>query len=162
MKNGVKPIPDGYHTVTPALIVRGATEAIEFYKNAFGAVELYRCLGHDGKTIAHAEIKIGDSVIFLGDECPDFGNKAPTTLGGSSSALCLYLEDVDAAYQKAVAAGIQTVSPPTDMFWGDRSARVVDPFGHVWSLATHVEDVTPEEIDRRGKEFFAQFAKKSA
>ncbi len=154
--NGVKAIPAGYHTATPALVVRGAAEAIEFYKKAFGAVEVARFAGPGGQSVMHAEIRIGDSPIMLGDEFPNMGCKAPTSLGNSTGSLMLYVEDVDAAFQKAVAAGGKPEMPPMNMFWGDRYAKVIDPFGHTWSLATHVEDVTPEEIGRRGQEFFAR------
>lgn len=159
-KNGVKAVPDGYHTVTPAITVRGAAEAIEFYKKAFGAVETVRFPGPDGHSVMHAEIRIGDSAVMLGDEFPNMGGKAPTTLGGTCSNLMLYVEDVDAAFQKAVAAGARADMPPADMFWGDRYAKVTDPFGHSWSLGTHIEDVTPEECARRGQEFFARMAKR--
>jgi uncharacterized glyoxalase superfamily protein PhnB len=151
-KNGVKAIPAGYHTVTPAITVRGAAEAIEFYKKAFGAVEEARFPGPDGRGIMHAQIRIGDSPVMLGDEFPDMGCKAPASLGTSSVSLMIYVDDVDAAFQRAVGAGAKTVLTPTNMSWGDRYAKVTDPFGHTWSLGTHIEDVSHEEMARRGQE----------
>jgi PhnB protein len=156
-KNGVKAIPAGYHVATPALCVRGAAEAIEFYKKAFGAVEIMRFPGPNGQGVMHAEIKIGDSPIMLGDECPGM-SKSPTTLGGTASSIMLYFDDVDAVFDRAVAAGAKPELPPTNMFWGDRYAKVTDPFGHAWSLGTHIEDLSPEEMARRGQEFMAQMA----
>jgi uncharacterized glyoxalase superfamily protein PhnB len=161
-KNGVRAIPQGYHTVTPAITVRGAAEAIEFYKKAFGAVEESRFPGPDGRSIMHAEIRIGDSPIMLGDEHPTMGCKAPPSLGNTTGSLTIYVEDVDAVFRQAVDAGAQVQMPPADMFWGDRYAKVTDPFGHTWGLATHVEDVTPQECVRRGQEFMAQMAKTQA
>ena len=154
-----KNIPDGYHTVTPALTVRNGAEAIEFYKRAFGAQELMRMHGPDGK-IMHAEIQVGDSKIMLGDEMPDMGCVSPVTRGGATSSLYLYVPDVDAAFQRAVSAGAKVVMPVTDMFWGDRFGQLEDPSGHRWGLATHVEDPAPEEIARRHREFVASMAKK--
>jgi PhnB protein len=144
----VKPIPEGYHTVTPYLTIRGAARAIEFYQRAFGAEELMRMPGPEGK-IMHAELQIGDSRLMLSDEFPEMGGKSPQALGGSPGFLFLYVKDVDAAFQRAVGAGAQAKVPPADMFWGDRFGRLVDPFGHEWGLATHREDLTPEEIARR-------------
>jgi PhnB protein len=144
----VKAIPEGYHTATPYLIVRGGAAAIDFYKRAFGAVELMRLPGPDGK-LGHAEIKIGDSPIMLADEFPDMGAISPQTLGGTPVSLLLYVEDVDAQFNRAVAAGAKVLRPLKDQFYGDRSGTVEDPFGHKWSLATHKEDVTSEEMQRR-------------
>jgi PhnB protein len=155
-KNGVKAVPEGRHTATPALIIRGAAEAIEFYKTAFGAVEVSRFTAPDGKSITHAEVRIGDSPIMVCDEFPNCGGKSPTTAGAATGSIYLYLEDVDAVYHKAVTAGAKGDMPPVDMFWGDRFAKITDPFGHSWSLATHIEDLTPDEIARRGQEFFAR------
>lgn len=155
----VRAIPKAYHTVTPALSVRGAAEAIAFYKKAFGAQELMRMPSPDGKGIMHAEIKIGDSIVFLGDEFPNMGCRSPQSLGGSTAALHIYVQDVDAAFQRAVEAGAQARMPVTDMFWGDRYGRVADPFGHEWGLATHKEDLKPEEIAKRAQAFFAQMPK---
>jgi PhnB protein len=158
-KNGVKAVPEGRHTATPALIIRGASEAIEFYKKAFGAVEVSRFTAPDGRGIMHAEIRIGDSPIMLCDEFPNCGGKSPTTAGAVTGSIYLYLEDVDAVYHKAVTAGAKGDMPPVDMFWGDRFAKITDPFGHAWSLATHIEDLTPDEIARRGQEFAARMGK---
>jgi PhnB protein len=144
----VKPIPDGYNSVTPYLSIKGATEALEFYKKAFGAVELYRLTMPNG-TIGHAEIQIGNSRIMLADEFPEMGSRGPKTLGGSPVGFCIYLEDVDKAATKATAAGAKVVRPVQDQFYGDRSGTFEDPFGHVWTLATHKEDVSPEEMKRR-------------
>src|SRR5437867_4774939 len=152
----VKSIPSGFHTLTPYLVVRGAARAIEFYKKAFGAEELARMPGPDGKTIGHAELKVGDSVFFLSDECPGMGCQSPETLKGTTQALHIYVQDVDAAFDQAVAAGATVKMPVADMFWGDRFGKLADPFGHEWSLGTHKEDLSPEEIDRRAKAFFAK------
>ncbi|HJX15538.1 MAG TPA: VOC family protein [Candidatus Deferrimicrobiaceae bacterium] len=157
---GISPIPEGYHTITSYLTVRGGEKAIEFYKKAFGAEEIGRLHAPDGKTIVHAELKIGDSRLFLGDEFPAFGNRSPESLGGNGSSLYLYVEDADAVFRKAVAAGAKMKEPVADMFWGDRCGSVTDPFGHVWSIATHVEDVSPEEMKRKGAEFFKQMGGK--
>jgi PhnB protein len=152
----VAAIPKGYHTVTPHLTVRGAAEAIEFYTRAFGARERGRMPMPDGKAIMHAELLIGNSIVFLADEFPDMGCRAPKTLGGATGTLHLYVKDVDRAFQRAVAAGAEVRMPATDMFWGDRYAKVADPFGHEWGLATHKEDLSAGEIGRRAKAFFAR------
>lgn len=144
----VQPIPDGYHTVTPYLYIKGAAKALEFYKTAFGAIELFRMPAPDGR-IAHAEIKIGDSPVMLADEYPEMGARGPQTLGGASSSFLIYVADVDARFQQAVAAGATVSRPVKDQFYGDRSGTVTDPFGHMWTIATHVEDVPPEEMNRR-------------
>jgi PhnB protein len=144
----VKPIPEGYHSVTPYLIINGASEAIEFYKKAFGATELFRMAQPNGK-IGHAEIKIGDSPIMLADEVSEMGHSGPQTLGGSPISILLYVEDVDAVFNRAIAEGAQQQRPVEDKFYGDRSGSLVDPFGHIWHIATHTEDVTPEEMDKR-------------
>ena len=151
-----KPIPDGYRTATPYLIVKGAAEAIEFYKRAFGATEMLRMADPQGK-VGHAEIKIGDSVIMLADEHPAMGYRGPRSLGGSSVSILLYLEDVDGVFERAVKAGAKAQRPVMNQFYGDRSGTLEDPFGHVWTVATHVEDVAPEEMQRR-----AQAAMRSA
>jgi PhnB protein len=155
----VKPIPPGYHTVTPYLTVKGAGQAIEFYKRAFGAQEVERMAGPDGKSVMHAELKIGDSIVMLSDEFPQMGTRSPQTLGGSSGYLFLYVSDVDAAFKRAVDAGAKATMPPADMFWGDRFAKVSDPFGHEWGMATHKEDLSPEEIRKRGQAEMAKMAK---
>lgn len=140
--------PDGYHTATPYLIVKGGAAALDFYAAAFGAVELMRMPGPAGK-VAHAEFKIGDSPVMVADEHPEMGFVGPETLGGSPVGLCLYVEDVDAAFERAVAAGATVMRPLADQFYGDRSGTLKDPFGHVWTLSTHKEDVSPEEMQRR-------------
>jgi PhnB protein len=158
MAKQVSPIPAGYHTVTPYLMVRGAAQAIDFYQRAFGAEEVVRMPGPDGQKLVHAEIKLGDSFVFLGDEFPDMGGGSPQTLGGTPVSLHLYVPDVDAAFNRAVAAGAQVQMPPTDMFWGDRYCKLTDPFGHVWGMATHTEDVTPAEMEKRSQAYFQQMA----
>lgn len=142
----VKPVPDGYHTVTPYLIIKDAANALEFYKKAFGATEIMRLPGPDGK-VGHAEIKIGDSPIMLADECPEM--QGPHSLGGTPVSILLYVEDVDALAKRALAAGATVRRPVQDQFYGDRMGTFVDPFGHVWSIATHKEDVAPEEMNKR-------------
>jgi len=148
MANKVKPIPDGYHSVTPYLIVDDGARAIDFYKRAFGAKELMRMPAPGGK-IGHAEIKIGDSVIMLADEAPEMDARSATSYGGSPVSLMVYVEDVDKLFPQAVAAGGKEVRPVADQFYGDRSGTVKDPFGHSWHLSTHKEDVSPEEMKKR-------------
>ncbi len=148
MKNSVKPIPSGYHTATPYLTIKGAASAIDFYKKAFGATELFRMPGPDGK-IMHAEIRIGDSPIMLADESAASGSQSPQTLNGTATGIFLYLEDVDASFKQAIKAGAKENMPVQDMFWGDRFGKLTDPFGHKWMLATHIEDVTPAEMEKR-------------
>jgi PhnB protein len=148
----VKPIPEGYHTATPYLIVRGAAEAIEFYREAFAAQESMRVGGPGGK-IGHAEIRIGDSPIMLADEMPEMGFRGPQSLGGTPVVLVLYVEDADAVFGRALAAGATVVKPLQDQFYGDRSGTVADPFGHLWTISTHKEDLSPEEIRRRAEAF---------
>jgi PhnB protein len=150
MASAIKPIPEGYHSVTPYLIINGAADAIEFYKKAFGATELLRMPYPDGK-IGHAEIKIGDSPIMLADEVPDMKYLSPKTLGGSPVSILLYVEDVDTVFNRAVAAGATQDRPVEDKFYGDRAGSLIDPFGHTWHVATHKEDVTPEEMELRSK-----------
>jgi PhnB protein len=144
----VKPIPDGYHTVTPYLVVNGGPSALEFYKKVFGATEVYRFDGPDGK-LAHAEIRIGDSIVMLSDEVGEMGFRGPQSLGGSPVGIMLYVEDCDQMFNRAVAAGATVKKPLEDQFYGDRSGTLEDPFGHLWTIATHKEDVTPEELQRR-------------
>jgi PhnB protein len=148
----VRPVPDGYHTVTPYLIVKGAAQAIDFYKKAFGAVELMRIDAPGGK-VGHAEIKLGDSPVMLADEFPEMGASSPQTIGGSPVGLLLYVPDVDAVFARAVSAGAKVLHPVADKFYGDRAGTVVDPFGHQWTVATHKEDVAPDELQRRAKAF---------
>jgi PhnB protein len=144
----VQPIPAGYHTVTPYLIIKGAAAALDFYQRALGTQERVRMPGPDGK-IMHAEIQIGDSMVMLADEFPQMGALSPQTIGGTAVGLCLYIEDVDVRFQKAVAAGAKIERPLQNQFYGDRSGTIIDPFGHKWTLATHIEDVTPDEMQRR-------------
>ncbi|RMF77856.1 MAG: VOC family protein [Planctomycetota bacterium] len=145
----VNPIPEGHHTLTPHLTVKNAAEAIEFYKKAFSAEEVMRIPGPDGRTIMHAELRIGDSMVYLANEFPEHGCVGPASLGGSPVTLHLYVPDIDGAFDQAVKAGAQVRMPVADMFWGDRYGQVVDPFGHVWSIATHKEDLTPEQCAQR-------------
>jgi PhnB protein len=161
MANKVKPVPEGFHTLTPALVVRGAAEAIEFYKKAFGARETFRMPGPDGKSVMHAEIRIGDSVVMLGDESSAMNCRSPLTVGGTSVSLCLYVEDCDKVFNQAVATGAKAVMPPADMFWGDRYGKLIDPFGHEWAIMTHKEDVPPEDLAKRAEKAMAEFASKS-
>ncbi|UCF66647.1 MAG: VOC family protein [Acidobacteriota bacterium] len=154
-----KPIPDGFRTVTPHLIVAGGKDAIEFYKNAFGAEEVMRMPMPDGSDIMHAEIRIGDSLVMLGTEAPQWGVRGPKSLGGSSVTVHLYVNDVDAVVARAVEAGAEVMMPVRDVFWGDRYAKLKDPFGHEWSVATHTRDMTPEETAREAEAFFASMGK---
>jgi PhnB protein len=148
MMTKAKPIPDGFHAVTPYLIVKNASQAIEFYKKAFGAQERYRLPMPDGK-IGHAELQIRDSIVMVSDENPQFGNQSPQALNGSPVGFALYVDNVDQAFERAVKAGATVKEPIGDKFWGDRVGSVMDPFGHKWSLLTHIEDVSPEEMKRR-------------
>ncbi len=148
MSGQVQAIPQGYHTVTPYLVVSDAAKAIDFYKRAFGAKETVRMEGPPGK-IGHAELQIGDSTVMLADEMPQMDAKAPQSLGGTTGGLFLYVKDVDTAFNKAVGAGGKVTRPVADMFWGDRYGTLLDPFGHSWSMATHKEDVAPEEMKKR-------------
>jgi PhnB protein len=149
-----KPIPEGYNTLTTYIAVDDAAQAIEFYKRAFGATERGRMPAPDGR-IAHAEVQIGDSVVMLSDPFPQSTCKPPKELGGTSVGMFMYVEDVDAVVQRAVDAGATVTMPVEDQFWGDRFGKVADPFGHEWQIATHTEDLTPEEIEERGKEVMA-------
>jgi PhnB protein len=155
MSKAVRPIPEGFHTVTPHLVIKGAAGAIEFYKRAFGAEVLGRMDGPGG-TVGHAELKIGDSIIFLADEFPQGSCKSPQTLGGTTATLNLYVPDVDAAFKQAVSAGGREIMAVADMFWGDRYGQLQDPFGHTWGIATHKEDLTHQEVEERAQAFWAQ------
>ncbi|HET9179508.1 MAG TPA: VOC family protein [Terriglobia bacterium] len=148
MSSNVRAIPEGYHSVTPYLIVKGAAKAIEFYKQAFGAVETLRMPQPDGR-IGHAELKIGNSTIMLADEFPERNIRGPESLGGTPVMMHLYIEDVDTVAQRAVAAGAKEMRPVQNQFYGDRSGMFADPFGHQWNISTHVEDLSPEEIGKR-------------
>ena len=150
-----KPIPDGYHSLTSYLIVDGAAAALDFYKKAFGAEEVCRMPGPGGK-VMHAEMKVGDSIIMVGEEALDRGAKSPQTLGGSGVTLMVYLPNVDQAFDKAIKAGCTAKMPPSDMFWGDRYGQLTDPYGHCWALATHIEDVAPQEMEKRMAAMFAK------
>jgi PhnB protein len=152
MASPVRPIPEGYSTLTPHLIIKNAGAAIDFYKKAFGATELFRMPGPGG-CVMHAEMKIGNSVMMMADEFPDMGCKGPASLGGSCVTLHIYVEDVDSFYNKAIEAGATVRMPISDMPWGDRYGQFTDPFGHTWSVATHKEDVSAEECARRMAEF---------
>jgi PhnB protein len=154
----VQAIPHGYHTLTPYLTVRDAARAIEFYKKAFGAKERGVMKGPDGK-VMHAELTIGDSILMLADEFPEFGALSPQATGASSSGLHIYLENVDAAFDQAVTAGAKVDMPVMDMFWGDRYGKLSDPFGHKWSIATHTADLSAEEMKRGMEETMAKMPK---
>jgi PhnB protein len=151
----VKAVPEGYHTMTPNLTVSDGAQAIDFYIQAFGAEETVRMPGPSGE-VMHAELRIGDSVFMLGSEMPEMGALSPKSYGGSPVLLYVYVEDVDSAWDRAVRAGAKPLTPVANMFWGDRIGRLEDPFGHRWSLAQHIEDPTPEEMQKRQEEFFAQ------
>jgi PhnB protein len=150
----VNPIPQGYHTVTPSLVVREGAKALEFYRRAFGAEEKARMLGPEG-SIMHAEFRVGDSIIMLNDEVPEMGSRGPQAYGGSPVKFYVYLENVDAAWKRAIDAGAKEIMALQDMFWGDRTGCVEDPFGHQWMLSQHVADPTPEEIQRGQEAFFS-------
>jgi PhnB protein len=155
----VKGVPEGFSTVTPSLNVRDAAQALDFYKRAFGAVETVRMPGPGGK-ILHAEIKIGDSHLFLADEMPEWGSRSPLTLGGTATGVCLYVDDADAVFNQAVGAGARVLMPLADQFWGDRYGKLQDPFGHEWAVATHLEDLTPEEMKKRQDMAMAQMTQR--
>jgi uncharacterized glyoxalase superfamily protein PhnB len=154
----VKPIPEGQHTVTPSLVLRDCAKAIEFYKKALGATEVARMTAPDGKSIWHAELRIGDSLVYVNDEMPGMSAAPPDTAHRAPVTMWLYVNDCDAAYQKAVDAGAKSTMKPEDMFWGDRCAGVLDPYGYVWSFATHQKDLTQEEMRRAGEAFARQQA----
>ncbi len=156
----VSPIPEGSHTITPGLVVKDGKKALEYYKNALGAQVLDVMYGPDGNSVMHAELKLGDSKFYLGDEMPEMGALSPQTLGGSAVSINIYTEDCDALFKRAVAAGGTVKAPLTDMFWGDRYGKITDPFGHHWGIATHKEDVSKADMEKRGKEWMAEMAKK--
>ena len=159
MASPAKAIPEGYHSLTPSLIVKDARAAVAFYQKAFGARERHIFVG-PGNRVMHAEVTIGDSILMLADEMPDMGCLSPESLKGSAAALYLYVPDVDAVFDQAVKAGAQVKMPVGDMFWGDRCGTLADPFGHQWTIATHKEDLTPEQMQTRGDQFFATLAKR--
>ncbi len=150
----VKPIPEGYPVLMPYLSIDGADKAIEFYTNVLGAKEVVRMDAPGGK-IGHAELKLGDSIIMLADENPEFGNQSPKTVGGTPVTLVVYVEDVDAVFQKALDAGATVLNKVEDQFYGDRTGQFEDPFGHRWNIGTHIEDVSPEEMEKRMAEMFS-------
>ena len=160
MAKQVRPIPENYHSITPFLVVNDAARAIDFYKRAFGAKEIMRMDGPGGK-VAHAEVKIGDSMIMLSDEMPGNGARSPKALGGSPVSIFLYVENVDTVFNQAVSAGAKVEMPMADMFWGDRYGKLTDPFGHSWSLATHKEDVAPEEMKKRAQQEMAKMGQQA-
>jgi PhnB protein len=155
MPSKVKPIPEGHRTVTPYLAIKDAVKALDFYKKGFGAIETYKLMMPDGR-LGHAEIRLGDSMVMLSDEFPEYGRKAPQALGGSPVSIHLYVPDVDAFFQKALAAGATERKPVMDQFYGDRSGQLEDPFGHLWWVGTHKEDVAPEEMQKRVLAMFAR------
>jgi PhnB protein len=162
MNESVKPIPENYHSIIPYLIVRNAANAIEFYKKAFGAEEHFRMQGPDGKSIMHAELKIGDSVFMLSEESPQMDTHSPESIGGSPVGMYLYVKDVDSVFDQAISAGATMLYPVKDQFYGDRSGHLKDPFGHIWSVATHKKDLSPEELRKAGEEFFKEMSKSKA
>jgi uncharacterized glyoxalase superfamily protein PhnB len=161
MAASVKPVPEGFHTATPSLVVRDAGKAIDFYKKVFGAEERMRMPDPSGR-IMHAEIKIGDSIIFLSDEIPNMGGKSPQSLGAYTGGVYLYVPNVDEIHKRAVEAGAKSAGPVSDMFWGDRLGHFVDPFGHAWSVSTHVADLTEQEMEKGAQAFYAQMAEKKS
>jgi len=156
----IKAIPEGFHSVTPMLVLKDARKAIDFYKKALGAKELFVMPGPDGQGVMHAEMRIGDSIIMMGEEYPQEQCKSAETLGSSPVSFYIYLANVDEAFRAAVAAGARELMPVAEMFWGDRMGTVLDPFGYSWSLATHTRDLTPEEIEQGAKASFAQMKQK--
>lgn len=156
MVKAAKPIPEGFHSVTPHLIIRNAVQAIDFYKKAFGAQEVSRMPSPDGKALMHAEIKIGDSIIMLCDEFPQWNTLGPQSLGGSTVGIHIYVKDADSLFSQALAAGATVKMPLEDTFWGDRFGKVTDPFGHEWSIATRTRDLTPEEIQKGAQAYFSK------
>lgn len=158
----IKPVPDGFHTLTPNLIVKNASEAIEFYKKAFGAEEIYRDYAPNEKNIIHAELRIGDSIIMLNDEFPSWNVLSPKSIGGSAVTIHMYVDDVDKVFNKAVDAGAKVTMPLMDAFWGDRYGHLEDPFGHKWSIATHRKDLSREEIRKAAEEFFENMVKQQS
>ena len=156
MAKAKNPIPEGLYTITPHLTIKGAAQAMDFYKKAFGAIERSRMAGPNG-AIMHASMKLGNSSIFLADEFPGMDiSRGPTTINGTTVVLHLYVEDCDKLFNQAVAAGAKVIMPLADQFWGDRYGQVQDPFGHVWSIGTHIEDLTPQEMEERGRQAMAQ------
>jgi PhnB protein len=162
MSESAKTIPEGYHSINPYLVVRNAARAIEFYKKAFSAEERFRMHGPDGKIIMHAELKIGDSVFMLTEESPDMKALSPESIGGSPVSLYVYVKDVDAIFNRALSEGATELKPVRDQFYGDRSGYLRDPFGHLWSIATHIKDLSPDELRKAGEAFFEEMSKMKA
>jgi PhnB protein len=162
MNESAKPIPDGYHSITPHLVVRNAPQAIEFYKKALGAEERFRMHGPDGKTIVHADLKIGDSIFMLAEESAEMKSHSPESVGGSPISIYLYVKDVDSIFNQAVSAGATVLNPVKDQFYGDRSGYLKDPFGHLWSIATHKKDLSPDELRKAAEAFFEEMSKTRA
>lgn len=160
MAQKVQAVPEGYHTITPALVFENSVAAIEFYKKAFGAEERMRMPGPDGKSTWHAEIKIGNSIMFLSDASVSMGSKSAKSLGGSPISMQLYVENIDEAFKRALSAGCTAKMPPTDMFWGDRFSMVTDEFGYDWGISQHVKDLTPAEMAKASEEAAKQYAQK--
>lgn len=158
----VSPIPKGMHTVTPSLVVRDCAKAIEFYASALGAQEVSRMMAPDGKSVWHCELRIGDSPVFMNDEMPGMGQRAPSSASPVPVTMWLYVDDCDAAFRRAVKAGAKEMAPPTDMFWGDRCAGVADPYGYVWTFATRQKELSREEMRRAGEEFARQMEQQGA
>ena len=156
--NEIDKIPKGYHSITPVLIVKNGAEAIEFYKNGFGVEERCRMKSPDGR-VAHAELKLGDSVFMLSDEYPEMKCHSPKTIGGSPVSMYVYVDDVDSVFNKAISAGAKVLDPVKDQFWGDRHGRLEDPFGHLWSIATHKKDLSEEEMKKAAEAAFSQMSK---
>ena len=162
MSESAKTIPEGYHSINPYLVVRNAARAIEFYKKAFGAEERFRMHGPDGKTIMHADLKIGDSVFMLTEESRDMKSLSPESIGGSPVSLYVYVEDVDAVFNQAISEGATALYPVRDQFYGDRSGYLKDPFGHLWTIATHKKDLSPDQLRKAGEAFFEEMSKTKA
>ncbi|HYZ50235.1 MAG TPA: VOC family protein [Nitrososphaeraceae archaeon] len=162
MSESVKIIPEEYHSINPYLVVRNADKAIEFYKKAFGAEERFRMHGPDGKTILHADLKIGDSVFMLTEEYPEMKALSPESIGGSPISLYVYVKDVDTIFNRAVSEGATMLHPVRDEFYGDRAGYLKDPFGHLWSIATHKKDLSPDELRKAGQAFFEEMSKTKA
>jgi uncharacterized glyoxalase superfamily protein PhnB len=159
MSEKAKPIPEGFRTITPHLTVKNGEQAIEFYQRAFGAELLRKVYGQDGKTLMHCDLKIGDSIVMLNDEFAEWNVLSPKSIGGTSVTLHAYVQDADAAFQRALNAGATVKMPLMDAFWGDRYGQVEDPFGHTWAIATHIEDLSPEETKKRGDAEMAKHSK---
>ena len=162
MSESPKTIPDGYHSINTYLVVRNADKAIQFYKKAFGAEERYRMHGPDGKTIMHADLKIGDSVFMLTEESKEMKAVSPESIGGSPVIMYVYVKDVDSIFNQAISEGATELKPVRDQFYGDRSGYLRDPFGHLWSIATHMKDLSPDELRKAGEAFFEEMSKMKA